>query len=418
MLRAATTLRRPGLLERSHACDSASYDFGRFSRCSSSPHSCRSGCSLALLIARSSHEQRAIVERRNVETARAVSVAVDQHVESARAALQALAATEVLDAPDRATFNAVALRLVPTQPGWYAVLLVHPSGALIADTALGPTTIACVHHGGLGAQPCSRPSGPTVSNLFQDATTGGYFFVVAVPVVRTGEVRSVLAAQIRSTSLSEILRRQSAPPNGVISVLDGVSQIMARTRGEAEYIGKPPSRDFVAMLGAHERRKLALRRTLEGTPAYASLSRSPITGWTVGIGMPASEIDGPIFRSMWALGLVGALILGLGVAGALVLSSFIVRALTSAATAARALARGDAGDGAPSRIVEAEELSNGAASKPRAFSTRASASATRRCTPSVLRAPRARRMKRGSPSRCEASATRSSPPTRRVTSRC
>src|SRR6185369_2841053 len=54
------------------------------------------GLFAGILIVRSSHEQRALVEQRNVETARAVAVAVDQHVESARAALQALAATDLL----------------------------------------------------------------------------------------------------------------------------------------------------------------------------------------------------------------------------------------------------------------------------------------------------------------------------------
>ncbi len=99
------------------------------------------GLFAGILIVRSSHEQRALVEQRNVETARAVSVAVDQHVESARAALQALAATDLLTNPQRITFNEAALRLVPTQPGWYAVLLVHPSGAVMADTALGDNDI-------------------------------------------------------------------------------------------------------------------------------------------------------------------------------------------------------------------------------------------------------------------------------------
>ena len=315
------------------------------------------GLFAGLVIARSSHEQRSIIERRNVETARAVSVAVDQHVESVRAALQALAATEVLDNPDRVTFNAVALRLVPTQPGWYAILLVHPSGAVIADTALRPEDKPSFTTADWVRQVLSTKR-PAVSNLFQDATTGGYFFVVAVPVVRSGEVRSVLAAQIRSTSLSDILRRQSAPPSGVISVVDGTSRIMARTRGEAEYLGKPPSRDFAAML---TRTNEGSWRTvmLEGTAGYASMSRSPVTGWTVGIGLPAADIDEPIRRSMWALGLVGATILAIGVACALLLSNFIVRALTSAATAARALARGERVVAMRSRIVEADELSTG-----------------------------------------------------------
>ncbi len=307
------------------------------------------------LIARYSSEARSIVERRNVETARAVSVAIDQHVESVRSALQALAATALLDAPDRPTFNAVALRLVPTQPGWYAILLVHPSGAIMADTALGPedtpsfTTADWVRS-------VLTTKRPAVSNLFQDATTGGYFFVVAVPVIRGGEIRSVLAAQIRSNSLSDILRRQSAPPDGVISLVDGSPHIMARTRGEPEYVGKEPSADFRAMV---TRMSEGSWRSvmLEGVPAYASMSRSPVTGWTVGIGIPAADMERPIRNSMWALGLVGALILAVGVVCALVLSTFIVRSMASAASAARSLARGEPVLTGPSRIAEADELS-------------------------------------------------------------
>ena len=315
------------------------------------------GLFAGILIVRSSHEQRALVEQRNVETARAVSVAMDQHVESARAALQALAATDLLTTPERVTFNEAALRLVPTQPGWYAVLLVHPSGAVMADTALGDNDIPSFTTADW-VQRVVTTKQPTVSNLLRDATAGGHFFIVAVPVMRGGEVRSVLAAQIRSTSLSEILRRQSAPPNGVMSVLDGVPVIMARTRGEAEYAGKPPSRDFVAI--ATRLTEGSWRSTtLEGIPAYAAMSRSPLTGWTVGIAIPAAEMEAPIRNSVIALVLVGALILGIGIVCVLVLRSFIVRAMSSASVAARALARGEPVVALPSGIAEAEELSTG-----------------------------------------------------------
>jgi PAS domain S-box-containing protein len=310
-----------------------------------------------ILIARSSNEQRALVESRNVETARAVSVAVDQSVESARAALQALAATDVLDQPDRVTFNAMALRLVPTQPGWYAVLLVHPSGAVMADTALGAETAPSFTTADW-VRSVLAARRPVVSNLFEDAAAGGHFFVVAVPVVRSGEIRSVLAAQIRTTSLSEILRRQNVPSHGVITLIDGALHIMARTRGEAQYIGRAPSADFVA--AASRMSEGSWRSTmLEGMPVYASLSRSPVTGWTVGIGIPVVDMESAIRRSIWALVLAGTVILGGGVAGALVLSSFIVRALASAATSARALARGERVIAVPSRISEADELSTG-----------------------------------------------------------
>ena len=315
------------------------------------------GLFAGILIVRSSHEQRALVEQRNVETARAVSVAVDQHVESARAALQALAATDLLTDPDRLTFNEAALRLIPTQPGWYAVLLVHPSGAVMADTALGNNDIPSFTTADWVRRVLSSKQ-PAVSSLFQDATAGGYFFVVAVPVMRGGEVRSILAAQIRSTSLSEILRRQSAPPNGVMTVLDAVPVVMARTRGEAQFINKAPSRDFQAFAATTSEGSWR-STTLEGTPGYSSMSRSPVTGWTVAIAIPAAEMEAPIRYSVLALVLVGALILGIGVACALVLSSFIVAAMSGASAAARALARGESVAALPSRIVEAEELSTG-----------------------------------------------------------
>ena len=315
------------------------------------------GLFAGILIVRSSHEQRTLVEQRNVETARAVSVAVDQQVESARAALQALAATELLTEPQRITFNEAALRLVPTQPGWYAVLLVHPSGAVMADTALGDNDIPSFTTADWVQRVVSTKL-PTVSNLFQDSTAGGHFFVVAVPVVRSGEVRSVLAAQIRSTSLSEILRRQAAPPNGVMTVLDAVPVVMARTRGEPEFVGKAPSNDF-AQIAQRMSEGSWRSTTLEGTPAYAAMSRSPLTGWSVAIGIPVEEMEAPIRGSMLALVLVGAFILAVGLACALGLSNFIVRAMVGASAGARALARGESVVAQPSQIVEAEELSTG-----------------------------------------------------------
>lgn len=309
-----------------------------------------------VLIFRSSHDQVAIIERRNVETARAVSVAVDQYVESVRATLLAFAAVELFNEPDRAAFNEVALRLVPSQSGWSAVLLVHPSGTVIADTSLGAEE-APTFTTAQWSRAVFETQRAAVSDLFQDAD-GNSFFIVAVPVVRSGEVRYALAAQIRTSTLSAILTRQSVPTNGVIALVDSTARVMARTRAEREYVGTLARQDFQRM--ATRVREGSWRSTmLDGLPSYAALSRSPITGWTVGIGLPAADIEGPIRRSMWALGLAGAFVLGVGVVCALILSSFIVRALTATAAAARTLARGEPVVPIRSRIVEADEMSTG-----------------------------------------------------------
>jgi PAS domain S-box-containing protein len=309
------------------------------------------------VIFKSWQQQRTVVERRGVETARAIMVAVDQELESVRTSLAAFAVTDVLDVPDRARFNETALRLVPTQAGWHAVLLVHPSGAVIADTAL-PTGDTPSFTTAGWVQAVNKSRRWTVSNLFHDNATNDDYFIVAVPVIRSGELRYVLGAQLRADTLSAILRRQSAPPNGVVTLLDTSPAIVARTRGEAEYRGRRPSQDFVQQ-SARMSEGSWRTTVLEGTASYASMSRSPLTGWTIGIGMPAEEIDAPVRRSIVVLAIVGIVILAAGLVSALLLSRVLGATLTSAAAASRSLARGEPLVLQPSPIVEAEELANG-----------------------------------------------------------
>jgi signal transduction histidine kinase/CheY-like chemotaxis protein len=315
------------------------------------------GLFAGLLIGRFGQQQRAIVERQNVETARAISVAVDQQVESGRSALQVLAMLEIFDSLEPAWLNRLALRLIPGQPGWYAMVLAAPSGHILFDTSARSGEAPQ-----LGEREwiyeVVRTHRSAVSNLFQDVEAGGYFYMIAVPVMDSGAVKFVLAAKVRSTSLSEILRRQGAPPGGVVTLIDRTPRIMARSRSEAEFVGKAPSENFrTASLRMSE--GTFQGRLLEGIPSYSSLSRSPITGWTVGIGMPADSIAAPIRRSIWELALVGVALLGAGIISALILGRALVGALTSASQGARGLARGDAVEAHHSHIHEAEELSQG-----------------------------------------------------------
>ena len=229
-----------------------------------------------------------------------------------------------------------------------------------------------------------------VSNLFRDPVASGHFFMISVPVTDYGVPKYVLAAQVRSSSLSDILRRQRAPPGGVVSLVDRVPRIMARSRNELEYVGTSPSDRF---------KEAAMRmsegsfegRLLEGVRAYSSMSRSPVTGWTVGVGMPADAIETPIWRSIGELALAVAALLALGIASALILGRALVNALTSAAASARGLARGEVVEARHSRIVEAEELSRGLIEAGSHSRTCTCASATRRCLPSTPHGARRKR---------------------------
>lgn len=315
------------------------------------------GVFAGLLIGRMWQQQRAIVEAQNVETARAISLAIDQEVEIGGNALRVAAALELLEPPDAASFDRLARRLLPVRRGWYAILLADAQGHVAFDSAGRGETAGKLGEGEWIRSVVATHSG-AVSNLFIDSVAGGHFFFISVPVLDSGELKYVLAAQVRSETLSEILRRQNSSSDGVVSLLDRQPRLMARSRNEAEYIGIAPTESFRNAMG-QGREGSVESRMLEGMRAYSSFSRSRLTGWTVGVGTPAEAVDAPIWRTMGELALVAVVLLAAGIASALILGRALVGALTSAAGTARGLARGEMPVPRHSRVFEAEELSKG-----------------------------------------------------------
>jgi signal transduction histidine kinase len=170
-------------------------------------------------------------------------------------------------------------------------------------------------------------------------------------------------------AFSDILNRARLPPDAVVSLVDSTPVVMARTRNQDKYVGHPPTADFTAI--SRTSSQGSWRATLlEGTPAYAAWARSPVTGWTIGVGLPSSSIDGPIRKSFITLTGVGFAILSAGIVLAGYLSRGIVRAHRAAGAAAQSLARGEIAEPFRSRIAEADDLSTALREAARILQTR------------------------------------------------
>ncbi len=131
--------------------------------------------------------------------------------------------------------------------------------------------------------------------------------------MRDKQVRYVLGARIPASAFSAVLRQQNAPVDGVVAVIDARMTIVARTRAEEKFVGGNPSPDFTkAITSADEG---AVRSTLlEGIPSFSAWSRSPLTGWIIAIGLPASAVNQPTLQSLQLLVTVGMLTAGAGTA--------------------------------------------------------------------------------------------------------
>jgi PAS domain S-box-containing protein len=303
------------------------------------------------LLRSSWREQRALIEQRNLAAARAVSVAIDQYVESAISAIQTAAALGIFEDHVPDGFSEIAAHLLPAHPDWDGMFVADASGRVLVHT---------------GSTPPLEPSSDLTNCLRQAAIDGragisgllhdpvrGYLFVVAVP--RQPGRRYVIGAEIGVDQVGRLLQWQTAAANGVITLSDNHFRVMARTKNSSDYIGRPDTSKFVETVSGRDEGSWR-NAMLEGTPAYSSFRRSPLTGWIVGVGIPASDIEGPIRASVQALVSAGVAILAMVAALAVILVRTVVRDTRVAAGAAHALAAGRTMPSETSHIVEIERV--------------------------------------------------------------
>ncbi len=312
------------------------------------------GLAAALGVRRAWRRQIATVERQNVETVRAISVAIDQEVETTTAALDFLGALHALDGPDLQAFDNLAQRLIVRRPDWSAIVLTDPRGRLLATTPARDLQDAAFRASEWAPAVVSA-NHFVVSPLFQMPGLPGHFVVIALPVVRDAKVTLVLGALVRADAFSAILRRQQTPPEGLVALVDSANNIVARSRQEDSYVGTPVTSAFLD-IAARTNEAAWQTETREGVPVYSAFSRSPRTGLTVGLALPREQVDGPFARILWYLSAIWLGFMALAGGVALVLGQTIVRAMSSASKSAMKLARGETVVPRRSRVAEIDEL--------------------------------------------------------------
>jgi PAS domain S-box-containing protein len=270
----------------------------------------------------------------------AVSTAVDAELKSSITTLQALATSRALASDDLRAFHAEALRVLPSQPDWSSISVAAPSGEQLINV-LGPF--------GSDLPPIVERQSfervlqtgePAVGGLIQSVSPSQLDFPVRVPVKREGVVRYVLSAIVKPESIYELLQAQQLPSDWVGVVVDRNRRFVARTLSNAERLGQPASKDLQLAI-ANSAQGWLIGYTTEGVRVYTAHETSPLSGWTVAIGIPGGIVESAPRQTMLLI-VAGALLAGLL---AFVLAQFrsqkIVAPIAALAGAANALARGE-----------------------------------------------------------------------------
>ena len=268
-------------------------------------------------------QQRAAVESQMIDTARALSLAVDREVAAWTSTLEALGSSGHLDSGNLSVFREEALRVLKTRKDWNNILLTDSESRQLLNLFLPLGSPLPPVKGLEQFQQVIKSSQPVASDLFLGRVSRTHVIGVAVPIVRDGKVRYVLASSTLPDSLLRILAEQDIPADWIGTIIDRKGIIMARTRNFRQFIGKPAMELSSAQTGGIEEGSVR-GTTDDGTEVQVAFHRSELTGWTVRLAIPVSALEAPLRRSLW-MTVVGGLLL---LIGAVVLAILFGRRIT------------------------------------------------------------------------------------------
>ena len=267
----------------------------------------------AVAIVRLARLERATSEQGMRETARALSLAIDRELASARAALLFLVVSPHLRAGELELFHRQALDALSLRGT--AIALAELSGRELFNTQ-HPTGARRPEADELPiVREVAQTGRPLISDLFRGSVSQRPMVSVSVPVFDGHRVRYVLSMLLFPEALNTILREQKFSPAAIGALYDRRGVAITQTLDSAKFVGAPgPARLVAAMKSDGE--GWVRDDTVDGTPAYFAFSRSKLSGWTVSLAEPARSFDESLGRSLWVVGAGGILatLLALGMA--------------------------------------------------------------------------------------------------------
>ena len=292
---------------------------------------------VAVLFSREYLNGRVQLERDMIATARAMVQSVDSRLFRATTVGQVLSTSGALVVHDLAGFHRRAREVIATTKVGMNVVLSDESGQQLVNTLRefgGPLP----QHGHL--QNLRRVFGtgqPVISEIYIGGVLRKPVVSIDLPVILDGQVAYVLSIGLLPDDFNTILVAQNFPPGWLSAIFDHTGTIAARTHAPEEFVGQKGTAEYIQRISESPEGSMKTV-TREGIPTLSVWSRSSLTGWSVGIGIPREILERDLMHTMiWlASGLATLLVAGLGLAwlaGRRIAGS--VRALTEPAIALR-----------------------------------------------------------------------------------
>lgn len=255
------------------------------------------------------------LERDTIATARALMRVVDAELLKAQAAAQTLSTAGALARHDLELFQRRARKILEMTKVGDIVVLSDSTGQQLVNT-LRDFGDPLPQHGNVSVFAKVMSSGqPAISDIYIGGILHQPVMSVDVPVMVNGTVTYVLSVGLRPERFNQILIAQGLPQGWVAGIFDSTGTLAGRIPSPEKFVGQKGTAEFVARIKETPEGSMnSVSR--EGIPTLSSWSRSPVTGWSVGIGIPRAELESKLMRTLYVLaaGIAVLLVAGLGLA--------------------------------------------------------------------------------------------------------
>lgn len=259
--------------------------------------------------------------------------AIAREAERVRTKVELLSSQEAAQSGDVAAVRRAAVVMMSTDSSIAGASAVDRSGQLLFTT-----------HRPAGEKLPKIPMPPGAAHVFKNEQTfvsgltlGGLNDVAlvgfAAPWRIDGDVQYALRMSLRPATLGQLLREQRWPGSWTAALIDQNMVIVARSRSEAEFFGKPATESLQRLI---QSRTMAVTyaRTKDGIEVATAISPVRGTPWFVAAGLPVAELTEQAAGPFRQVVLGGALLTGLGLLASLALSRNLNRQIKDAADGA------------------------------------------------------------------------------------
>jgi signal transduction histidine kinase len=272
------------------------------------------------------------------QNAGATALLVDRELSSAEAALHVLARSPHLAHGDMAAFYEHAKSADRGEGG--RTILFDATGQQLINTVVpfGARLPPPPDYERMRIRQVLATRKTVVSDLIIGTVQKVPVTTINVPVPLSGSHRYVLGSVFASDYFSTLIARRPAPSSWALSVIDRSGRFIARP-SEPARLGQAANPGLVKAAAAMDH-GLVRYPTHDGVDAYHAFVHSPMSGWTIAVAVPASEIEAAARHAVMlaAAGMLAALLCA--AAAALFFGRRLAAAIGGAAQAATRLSEG------------------------------------------------------------------------------